>query len=838
MPVTDQELAQAVENCSRDPVHIPGKIQAFGMMIATDAGFNQILFISQNISGAQDLVGAPVSAFFSVEEIHAIRNAVGSETIESQRIVTINKHINDLHCQLSLHAKGDHILVECIPEQIDPMAKFGILERARDFLLGQLDFADLDAFLEDATTRLRAINDYDRVMFYRFLPNGSGEVIAEALNPTVESYLGLRFPPSDIPVIARKLYAKTPIRVLADVPSEDVPVLGVEGAETLDMSLALLRGKDPVHQRYLINMGVRASQTISVVVRGELWGLFACHNMQPKTPDPAGLAASELAGQLISLQIEHALEVFNFETRIRCSGIASRLVVADDSKMSATEYWADMRYEIADLIACDGIIFAVDGKLNSHGVVPPLGASQALLALADPEVDRVFAVDDLQKRLPGAVWGDTGGALIIAMPGRPSIQIAFLRNLTQTHVRWAGQPEKTVTLEEEGPKLHPRHSFEAYLRTSDERSDEWTATEIETAQVLRGSMMDAILTQSELRENRHRMGLLVRELNHRVRNILALVQSLSQQSRDNARSVETYAETLESRIIALSGAHDLLTKADMKGAMLRDLLELELKPFNGSRTRFELSGPNVGFRPDVCSVLALVFHELTSNAAKYGALSSPEGHVNITWALARDGVELRWKESGGPKVTPPEQDGFGTTIISSAIPYELNGEAKLTFPQDGVDGQFWLPGDTVTDLDFEVIVAPTLRLQANHDAPRQTTGRLDRVMVVEDNFIVAMQAKRMLGDCGIERVDAASTVEEALAFIEANQYDFCLLDVNLNGKLSTPVATRLDLLGIPFAFATGYGSDGLDIVGKFDVPVLSKPLDLPSLRRVLPDPEA
>lgn len=839
MAIDKIRLQQAFDNCSRDPIHIPGKIQGYGVLLAADSSFDVFQFVSENVVDvfghqASELLGGDTTILFSTEELHGIRNALGNETIERQRGLLPDKQLGGVDYQVSIHRKGQTAILELLPHQRSAEQRYRMLDGAKAFLTTPLDVKDIDRFFAESTERLRAINGYDRVKFYRFLPDGSGEIIAESRHPKMDSFLGLRFPSTDIPPIARRLYAETPIRALSDIIAEDVSVLGPQGAEPLDMSLAVLRGKEPVHRQYLMNIGIACTETVPVVVNGKLWGLFASHHMVPMIPDPSALGASELVGKLVSLRVQHALEVQKQQNLKRCTKLSNRLIVVDDSELAASNYWSEVCEEFLSLVPSDGVIFSIGGKIDVYGDVPETAACHAVLALANPDETGVTAIDDLQTRLPGAAWGDTGGALIVALSGNSKVRIVFLRNLAESNIKWAGSPDKEVVDDESGPKLNPRNSFNTYIENVRGRSDEWTSDDIEIGSALKISMAEALSEQSVLLENRHRLGLMVRELNHRVRNILSLVQSIFSHSRDQARSVEAYAEVLENRILALAGAHNLMTRSEMQGALLSDMITLELSPFDASVTRTFTSGPDIGLRPDAASVFALLFHELTTNAAKYGALSGTSGQVHVSWDIENDGVALHWKETGGPEVVPPEKAGFGRSIIEDAIPFEFKGTASLKFHPTGVEARFWLPGDVITELALVSRLPQRLKSKSETALGQRLVSAANKnALIVEDNFVVAMLSKNLLLEKGFTEIAVAATIDEAMTYLSDNSYQFCLLDVNLQGELSTPVARYLERKSIPFAFATGYGSDGHDIVNDHSAPMISKPIDSDLLQQTL-----
>jgi two-component sensor histidine kinase len=180
--------------------------------------------------------------------------------------------------------------------------------------------------------------------------------------------------------------------------------------------------------------------------------------------------------------------------------------------------------------------------------------------------------------------------------------------------------------------------------------------------------------------------MMLHELNHRVRNTLATVQSLARQSR---RSDAT-DERLEGRILALSKTHDLLSRDDWSGASLVTVLENELSPFEDKQDeRFRLDGPDIELPPRYVLALGMTLHELTTNAAKYGALSVENGRVDIAWRVATGDsgacrLTLEWRESGGPSVKEPRRRGYGTRLINGGVTQELGGTVRLAFDPAGL----------------------------------------------------------------------------------------------------------------------------------------------------------
>jgi len=183
---------------------------------------------------------------------------------------------------------------------------------------------------------------------------------------------------------------------------------------------------------------------------------------------------------------------------------------------------------------------------------------------------------------------------------------------------------------------------------------------------------------------------LIAELNHRVKNTLATVQSIVFQALRTATEPQSIHDAIESRLLALSRSHDLLTREDWKSAGLRDIIKDALEPFDGSclPPRIVLRGGNVRFSPKATLALGIAFNELATNAVKYGALSVDAGSVEISWSLRKvlsdRRLKLIWRETGGPKVVEPTRKGFGTRVVERGLAHELQGEAQLDYRKDGL----------------------------------------------------------------------------------------------------------------------------------------------------------
>jgi two-component system CheB/CheR fusion protein len=224
------------------------------------------------------------------------------------------------------------------------------------------------------------------------------------------------------------------------------------------------------------------------------------------------------------------------------------------------------------------------------------------------------------------------------------------------------------------------------------------------AMLLNGRRLDdhqmILLAIEDVTERRHReehQKLLVSELNHRVKNVLATVQSIANQTARTSGSIGAFQQAFSGRIQALGHAHALLTQSNWDGAVMRDVVEEPLRAHETGRDRIRLSGESLALKPHAAVALSLVIYEPGTNAVKYGALSTPSGHVDVSWELTRTdrGPEVRlvWREEGGPEAKPPSARGFGLTLIERSIAHELDAGVTFDFRKEGLRCEILMPHD-------------------------------------------------------------------------------------------------------------------------------------------------
>jgi PAS domain S-box-containing protein len=438
----------------------------------------------------------------------------------------------------------------------------------------------------------------------------------------------------------------------------------------------------------------------------------------------------------------------------------------------------------------------------------------------------------------------------------------YVYNPAAGEVYWSPYLRRVVGLEEDEPLsvqralafVHPEHRqllwrhITGFSRDSDRRELEFklvrsdgearwfldrgqpVKVEAEPGWRIMGTVLD--ITERKLAEERQL--LLMAELDHRVKNILGNVCAIARLSSQKATSVDGFVEALEGRIQAIARAHALLRRVAWRGANLLALVTEALAAFRSrSGSNIEVIGEAIYVVPELTQALALVIHELATNAIKYGALSAPTGSVAVSWSKAAHQppgtLRFVWRERGGPAVLPPAKHGFGLTVLTTAA-QDLGATARCDFDAGGL--VYTLEGP------FEAqqgVLAPELPADERPSNPELNlhADKGCRILVVEDEGLVALQLQAHLEDAGHSVIGPARSLAQGLRLAESEGIDAALVDISLGRDSSAPIADRLLARSVPFAFATGYADSAMLPEHLRAIPRLNKPYAVDEVRRVV-----
>jgi light-regulated signal transduction histidine kinase (bacteriophytochrome)/CheY-like chemotaxis protein len=836
------KTAVDLTNCDREPIHIPGSIQPHGCLLACDISARRVLRHSENIRtflGLDgDINGRMLDDLFDPEAVHTIRNTLARSSNAARSSLIFGLELrNGRSFDVAVHILKSTCIIEFEQARKD-VAQPMELARA---LIGRISTVRSVERLVRVTARLiQGMLGYDRVMVYQFAQDGSGKVISEEKRADLESFLGQHFPSSDIPQQARELYLRNTIRIISDVNFERIPLVPTldPSGEPLDLSLAHLRSVSPIHCEYLRNMGVGASMSISIVVDGVLWGLIACHHYGPRILSMAERVAAELFGDFFSLHLDSIRQSSKLDVAMRARRSLDHFLRRTARASNVEEIVLGNLDDFVKLVACDGAGIWLHGKWKGVGSTPSAAKIVALARFAEKVTEgKVWATQALSNHLPDAEGyaAAAAGVMIVPLSQRPRDYLFFFRKELVQTLNWAGNPDKSYETGPLGDRLTPRKSFDIWKETVYQQAMPWSDEDREIAEATRSALVEVVLHQNELLEEERskaevRQRILNEELNHRVKNILAVIKSLVALPSQDGQSLDAYVQSLRGRIQALAFAHDQVVRGNGGGSLV-DLINAELTPYRDAKSTIALDGPPVWLDARAFSVMALMLHELSTNAAKYGALSRGGGKLSIRWTYNdEDGCVLNWQESGGPKVVPPSRRGFGTVLIDRSIPFDLGGESNVEYLPEGLRAQFRLPVKYVSPDIESSSVAPEL---AKPLRPGDVQVGHVKTLIVEDQMLIAMNLEQILLDEGISEISIASSAADALALLRNFRPDIAILDVNLGLETSFAVADELAALGIPFMFATGYGEDSI-VSQKFpSAPVVRKPYESASIIAVL-----
>lgn len=703
---------ELLATCDREPIHLPGAVQPHGLLIALDAQGSPVAW-----AGDDALIGGDISrdAIESALDVD-LRDTVSRLPATGQAMIG-SPTCGDQVLDMVGHRSGDLAIVELEPSDSSGLSAAAALSVAQT-LAGRLEAAhDIVEACDEAAKAVRQIIGYDRIMVYRFLPDESGEVVAEALADGMATLMNHRFPASDIPRQARALYRRNPIRIIPDVGYAPAPVTWIadeDPGEPIDMSDAHLRSVSPIHIEYLKNMGVGASASISIMVDGDLWGLVACHHESPR---PVGYVHREMAkhvGQLLGMQIGIRQRSNAQMETVQLTQRRDELLHILTGIGGLDEALLRHPHELLRVVPSDGVAILSADQVNSEGSVPPERAIAPLLQmLATRGRGNVFATHRLVDvdGTAQAYANAASGALVCLVRRDPELIIGWFRAEQVKTVDWAGNPHKPV--DAETGMLTPRKSFELWRDTVRCESRPWSISEVDSIERFRMQIL-ATLDQQEMKRLNHSLrrslgdkedliaqkDLLMREVHHRVQNSLQLVNSMLHiQERDaNSDEIRTQFEVARQRLTAVAMVHRRLWRADKLGdvrldTFIAELIEEQVKIWGSDWNKtIHLNVAPVVIPTDIAIIVGLIMTELMTNAVKY-AYDGKVGTIAVDVAEAgRRNVRIAISDRGVGIDPGSRKKSFGTRLVETLVK-QLRGrlEFRDNAPGARIELHFPLP---------------------------------------------------------------------------------------------------------------------------------------------------
>ncbi len=649
-------------NCDREPIHIPGGIQSHGFLIAIDHKCH-ITYHSDNVNAY--LKGAPsnllgedikiIEPYFDQREpVNFIGQLITIGKVNGfEQINPFIIHIQGQPFHLIISISDDNFLLEFEPAASDNSND--IQKTIGRSISEMLADKNLQNLLNNSAVQVKNVIGFDRVMVYRFAPDGHGEVIAEAKNDNLPSWLGLHYPASDIPKQARELYKKNFTRLIANVnETPSAVVTSAANADTpLDLTCSQLRAVSPIHIQYLKNMGVQSSFSISLLYKQELWGLIACHNYTPRFIDYRSRESAKLIGQILSSALEFRQDEENQQTMERYKNAVdqlSRYMLKDDRIEDALTSHSP---SLMDVVNADGAVLMLENHTIKLGETPDDDQLKDLLSwVKNNIVDSLYYTSNLSAVYPQAApYKDAVSGLMVSTLSRELDEYVFWFKHEQIKtVNWAGNPNKPVEVSPVGERiLSPRNSFEVWSETVASTSVDWSNEEVKSVIRLRSEIAYALnqkagairLLNEKLKQAYEELDTFSYTISHDLKNPLTAVKSYAQiLMRDKTLSPQ-----------ALKALSRINAGADKMNSMIGEVLdysrigraelvftEVETRTMIEEHAReialiYEVDPEvvTIGNTPSIQGdqvMISQVFANIISNAIKYSR-SSPDQRVTI-----------------------------------------------------------------------------------------------------------------------------------------------------------------------------------------------------------------
>ncbi len=674
-------------DCAREPIHIPGGIQPHGFLLSIDDD-GRVLQASENavqiVGGTPDALPGRTLACFVGEKWAAIVIAALREHDPNGLPLYVGSMDDPRAASertspfaIVVHRHDGVAIVELEPARgtVDVFSSMYPLVRT---FINRLQEAETTAGLADlAAEEVQRITGYGRTLVYNFDETGCGHVIAERVEPGYTSYADQHFPAADIPSQARALYVRNRIRLIADADYERVPLvppLHPATGRTTDLTYASLRSVSPVHVQYMKNMRTYSSMSMSIVVRGKLWGLISCHHDSARVPPFEVRTACEHIAQVLSLQIEakedHAEAALRLDLRHRLA----RLLASMADTESFVDALAEDPHDLLGLTHSAGAAIVFEGRVLLAGITPPEAQVSLLVKWLDTQIDEVFWTDNLARDVPViAPNPDYSGALAVSISRLFRNYVVWFRPEVVKTIKWAGDPrEKLAPMAD---SLSPRKSFDVWTDTVRGFSPPWRPAEREIALEFRTALLGIVLRRAE------EMAELALELGRVNKELEGFSYTVSHDLRAPLRHIVGFADLLremEAHKLSDRGRHfverivnsarlggklvdDLLAfsrmgrsalrpqKIDMR-AMVDSLIADETKDLAASR-RVEWQIGELGEVMADPVLIHLVLRNLIENAVKFSA-SRATAHVEI-------GRYAGGRELAGHDVFFVRDDGVG-----------------------------------------------------------------------------------------------------------------------------------------------------------------------------------
>ncbi len=677
----------SLTNCDREQVHIPGAVQPHGVLFVLQEPDYTIVQVSQNSErllgrSPSELLGTPLSLLVGDNVIDEIQRCLLGD-FES---------LNPIRVKLDAPGKGltfDGIVhryqgvtmfeLETMPA-IETTSFFDFYRLVKATLTKLQRTKTLQDLCQIVVKDVRNITGFDRVMIYRFEADGTGVVEAESKGEAVEAFLGLRYPSTDIPVPARRLYLLNWLRLIPDVNYEPVGLMSqrdVETQEPLDLSYSVLRSVSPLHVEYLKNMGVQASMSISLIKDGKLWGLIACHHDSPRYVTYQVRTSCEFLGQAMSLELAAKEENEDLQYKMEIKELQAQLIDRLAAQDSFAHSLAENSTLLLDIVSAQGVAICTDDGISLLGNTPSHQQVEALVEwVTENTEDDLMVTQQLSEQYPPAKDYKTpaSGLLALAVTRITKNYILWFRPEVVQSVTWAGDPNKPAEVMPDGSlHLSPRQSFEHWQEQVYGTSLPWKSCEIDGVYAIKNAIVGTVLRQadalaelnSQLMTSNDELDAFAYAASHDLKEPLRGIYNyssflmedfsgqLSEEGVDYLKSISKLTQRMESLIDSLLhysrlGRADLVTQPVDMSELMKEVVDLFRMQFSADDLKLQIEPALPVVLGDSVQLME-VFTNLISNAIKYN--ESEQKCVEV--GLCRDSniPDGAFVDAGTPSVT-------------------------------------------------------------------------------------------------------------------------------------------------------------------------------------------
>ena len=551
-----------ISNCNKEPIHIPGSIQPHGLLFALREPDLTILQVSDNTLNlfglpAEQLLNKNLSDLVELDQINLLKECLNQEDLLIVNPIELTiKSGNNQPVQFDgiVHRSDGCLILELEPANLDKGNSFFKFYHLVKIAMTKLQSAsNLAEISQIIVKEVKQITGFDRVMLYRFDENWHGTVIAEEKPEYLTAYLGLRYPASDIPTQARKLYSENWLRLIPNSDYQPVAIVPTNNPvtdEPLDLSRSVLRSVSPLHVEYMHNMGVTASMSISIMKNGKLWGLIACHHQSPKYIPYEIRNACEFLGQMTSLEMAAKEDSEDVESKIQVKSDHSKLVEYMSLENNFIDGLINKQPNLLNLVNSEGAAVCFNGNYFTVGKTPQQKELEDLVEwINQHQHEDIFYTDSLVEVYPEAEkFRDVAsGLMALSISKSQKNYVLWFRPEVIQTVNWGGNPNKPVEVKENGSiHLSPRKSFDLWKETVLLKSLPWKSYEVNAALELRSAIIGVVLRKAdelaqlniELERSNHELDAFAYIASHDLKEPLRGIHNYSN------FLMEDYAETI------------------------------------------------------------------------------------------------------------------------------------------------------------------------------------------------------------------------------------------------------------------------------------------------------